>query len=174
MVFSDLRKLYAFVDVSALPTFVGGTLEWDINRHVDTPTQDVKLPSHRSLVDPITLSAIVDIPCQVVLAKAQQSGYLLKEGRIVKSFKRRFFVLSNSVLYYYANEKAELQLGAIVLDESCIVNSNVKMQGYPHTFILAFSGRSWVLAAGSAVEKRSWVNVCSDVVSLPTSHSLST
>lgn len=44
-------------------------------------------------------------------------GWLLKEGRNVKSWKKRFFVLRGNVLTYYADEQSSPKLGSVIVHD---------------------------------------------------------
>lgn len=48
------------------------------------------------------------------------TGYLIKEGGVVKSWKRRFFILHESTLYYYRdnNRKVSMNLSSPINDEN--------------------------------------------------------
>ena len=48
----------------------------------------------------------------------QKAGWLYKEGDVWKTWKRRWFVLSAQLLYYYADREAQQPKGIIVLEGS--------------------------------------------------------
>ena len=49
----------------------------------------------------------------VDVGEPERSGWLTKQGAIVKSWKRRYFVLKDGFLYYFKSENAESPQGVI-------------------------------------------------------------
>jgi hypothetical protein len=90
------------------------------------------------------------------------SGFLVKEGRVVKSKKKRWFVLRTVGLYYYKNEtdktfKGHIPLkGAIVLEND---NSPTRFQ-----FTIRTQKRVWKIWATSQNEKGDWVCLIRNVI----------
>lgn len=84
-------------------------------------------------------------------ASNEKRGWLLKEGSKVKSWKKRYFVLRNNVLTYYADEQSSPKLGAIVVRG---VETNFTT---PFTLdVQADSGRVLRIAADSLVDIEGW------------------
>jgi hypothetical protein len=71
-----------------------------------------------------------------------QQGWLTKQGRIVKNWKRRYFVLSNDKLVYYADAERKQIKGFLNLFQStichfkdrqhlfCVITQNRELKKY--------------------------------------------
>lgn len=46
------------------------------------------------------------------------TGYLVKEGGVVKSWKKRFFILHESTLYYFRDNRKVSNLSSSINDEN--------------------------------------------------------
>ena len=109
-----------------------------------------------------------------------KQGHLLKRGRRVASWKRRYFCLCDSVLYYYYSIEMSnpfAPLGVVSLYErkddaadspdapdaaapaSCVTVQLVADRGLPRhaAFALHTEQRTWCLAADSVAERDGWV-----------------
>jgi hypothetical protein len=58
-----------------------------------------------------------------MLKQTEKEGYLIKQGKIVRSWKRRWFVLTGSTLYYFKSKGDAEAAGAIPL-QRCTVHVN--------------------------------------------------
>ena len=97
-------------------------------------------------------SESVDHSQEVIL----KQGWLRKIGGTRKTWKRRFFFLSESLLYYYENDKiaGKKPLGAIVLKELLHVERSKK---HEDGFQLPFNDRLWEFRADSEAEAAGWM-----------------
>eukprot|EP01116_Phalansterium_solitarium_P021585 TRINITY_DN6777_c0_g1_i2.p1 TRINITY_DN6777_c0_g1~~TRINITY_DN6777_c0_g1_i2.p1 ORF type:complete len:472 (-),score=63.31 TRINITY_DN6777_c0_g1_i2:202-1617(-) len=66
-------------------------------------------------MEQIFRTGVIQVPEQTKVT-ADKSGYLVKQGAKWKSWKRRYFVLKNNFLYYFASPKDPCPKGAILLD----------------------------------------------------------
>jgi PH domain len=63
--------------------------------------------------------------------ESERSGYLVKQGGKIKTWKKRWFVLSDSVLYYYKTETAQEPCGIVPLEN---LEVNPKKDKKKHCF----------------------------------------
>jgi len=92
-----------------------------------------------------------------VLAK----GWLQKEGRVRKSMKRRWFMLTSEKLSYYAEPKTHLKGIIHLKDRDCKVMVN-HSKGQ-HGFGLISADRTWYFCAPSEDDRVIWVNALLDL-----------
>ncbi|CAK5035690.1 unnamed protein product [Aphanomyces euteiches] len=85
-------------------------------------------------------------------AKVIQEGWMLKEGKKVKSWKRRFFVLQGTNLLYYKNESKESVLG-----QGSFVHVKPNPEKQWSLVIILESGRLLVVALNSDQEEAMWL-----------------
>ena len=65
------------------------------------------------------VKSINNIACSMSVneIKPIMSGFLKKEGKILKSWKKRFFSMMGNGIYYFENENANKSLGVIFLNQ---------------------------------------------------------
>ncbi len=63
-------------------------------------------------------------PMSVNQIKTIMSGFLKKEGKLLKSWKKRFFSMMGNGIYYFENENSNKSKGVIVLKPTSIVIDN--------------------------------------------------
>jgi len=63
-------------------------------------------------------------PMSVNQIKTIMSGFLKKEGKLLKSWKKRFFSMMGNGIYYFENENSNKSKGEIVLKPTSIVIDN--------------------------------------------------
>lgn len=93
-------------------------------------------------------------------ALRSQQGYLLKQGKAVKSWKRRWFVFRKDLTfsYYVSHEDKKKPLSTIDLSkESFLEVSTDASQGKAFTFKMVTKDRTFYLSATNEDEKRRWV-----------------
>eukprot|EP01137_Pigoraptor_chileana_P023406 Opistho-2@89631 len=115
--------------------------------------QDVSLPSSRS-------NSIVGVSAQV-----DREGYMTKRGGrgVMKNWRRRFFVLSGSLIYYYKNSRKDMKpLGVIDLQEfnTCraVKRKDVICMEIAQAKI---DTRAYYAHADTEIETREWIAVVS-------------
>ena len=69
------------------------------------------------------VKSINNIACSMSVnqIKPIMSGFLKKEGKVLKSWKKRFFSMMGNGIYYFENEKSNKSLGVIVLKPTSLV-----------------------------------------------------
>ena len=84
------------------------------------------------------VKSINNIACSMSVneIKPIMSGFLKKEGKILKSWKKRFFSMMGNGIYYFENENANKSLGVIVLKPTSLVIDN--KEGIRIILILSF------------------------------------
>ncbi|ETO06123.1 hypothetical protein RFI_31275, partial [Reticulomyxa filosa] len=99
--------------------------------------------------------------------KVIKQGYLEKEGKVFRTWRRRFFVLmDDNLLKYYDNEKDDDAIGQIDIDpsiETKIVQFS-KKKPYGYAFVLFFlfqltsGGRTWKFVCTDEKEVKDWIH----------------
>ncbi|KAI9923122.1 hypothetical protein PsorP6_001652 [Peronosclerospora sorghi] len=101
-------------------------------------------------------------------ASAGCTGWLTKQGRTVKSWKRRFWTLHGTTLSYYKSERGALVRTVDVVN----VQTHVSI---PHGLLVSTrSGRDLVLQADSTHERARWVQALRDAVASTTTKVVAT
>lgn len=100
------------------------------------------------------MSELVDGGSAVV-----RSGFLTKQGALVKSWKRRYFVLNqNGTMQYFRKEGDESPAGVIDVPGSVV--EETPMPGGPSfCFSVTTARRRYVISAESPQVRNDWVNV---------------
>ena len=72
------------------------------------------------------VKSINNIACSMSVneIKPIMSGFLKKEGKVLKSWKKRFFSMMGNGIYYFENENSIKSKGVIVLKPTSIVIDN--------------------------------------------------
>eukprot|EP00730_Choanoeca_flexa_P019381 TRINITY_DN9461_c0_g1_i2.p1 TRINITY_DN9461_c0_g1~~TRINITY_DN9461_c0_g1_i2.p1 ORF type:complete len:314 (+),score=51.19 TRINITY_DN9461_c0_g1_i2:126-1067(+) len=84
-------------------------------------------------------------------------GYLRKEGKKVKNWKRRWFHLRDTYIYYYRDRGIHNPLGQIDLDECTGVGFRDD-PGLEFGFDIVTSDRTYLLQADTEHDREMWVN----------------
>merc|ERR1719228_2118004 len=91
-----------------------------------------------------------------------QQGWMMKEGGLVKSWKRRYFVLkTNKVLNYYESDNSSMVKGNVTLSEVVSVQKKQKK-----SFSLVTQKRTWNFACASTEVRDKWVDNIANVAGL--------
>jgi len=94
-----------------------------------------------------------------------KTGYLLKQGANRKNWKRRWFVLKNGVVQYYASEMDKKPLGRFNLcDCFAIQLADEDKAKRPYTFELLFPNRIFLISAANESERDEWMEALEDCV----------
>lgn len=100
------------------------------------------------------------------VAEVTRSGWLYKQGDKVKNWKKRWFVLKDNKLTYYAGKGDKQLKGSIALsiavpkDGEHHGGSIIKGLGdsnYTHTFEIVVTGRVYYIAATSEQDTKDWI-----------------
>lgn len=96
--------------------------------------------------------------------KITKEGYLIKQGGKIKTWKRRWFVLRESTLAYYKDEKDDKPVGLISLKECKSFELAAQKVHKPYAFEIATPDRVYVCCAKDEDEMWEWINVLSTAV----------
>jgi len=93
-----------------------------------------------------------------------KEGWLIKQGAIVKSWKRRYFVLKGTILEYY-EKPGKKQCGTINLNNASSVATSAECKK-PYLFKIVIPGsRTYFIAAESEQEKTDWIVALQSAIS---------
>jgi hypothetical protein len=86
-------------------------------------------------------------------------GFMLKRGRIVKTWKRRFFQVEGHALCYYnrAPEEGGTLKGQILLTDAAVAHEHKAQVGHPNYFIMVSGKRQLHLSAPTEAGMHAWV-----------------
>ena len=101
-----------------------------------------------------------------------KAGWLTKRGRIIKSWKSRYFVLSADQLIYYTDEEQSHIKGYINLYQSTIATIS-QFKGRQHIFSIVTQNRTLQIQAESQDIQEDWVRVINSVVKRKEPHNAS-
>jgi len=101
-----------------------------------------------------------------VLDGAIHKGFLRKQGANWKTWRNRYFVLTDNVLYYFTSERAEIPLGAVLLSRAVIEGADETIDK-PWCFLVKpkksytgtheWSNRTYYLQAADYVDMNKWI-----------------
>jgi hypothetical protein len=110
----------------------------------DEPNQSLSL----GVVMSLDLQAVIGQPSSIL-----RNGYLLKQGHIVQSWKKRWFVLTPTTLAYFTNDKLSELKGTIKLNQNsyvCLETSNSNERLFPLTLWTNSNGASGGTSSGNS------------------------
>ncbi|KAH3767544.1 hypothetical protein Pelo_573 [Pelomyxa schiedti] len=102
-----------------------------------------------------------------MLSPVIKEGFLVKQGKVVKSWKRRWFALKQDGLYYFSNRTDWKPLGAIPLSQIVKIgaaedtkNSSwiVPAHASPYTFVIKSEQRDLYCTCTCESEMQDWIN----------------
>eukprot|EP01089_Gocevia_fonbrunei_P012237 TRINITY_DN2832_c0_g1_i1.p1 TRINITY_DN2832_c0_g1~~TRINITY_DN2832_c0_g1_i1.p1 ORF type:complete len:295 (+),score=59.92 TRINITY_DN2832_c0_g1_i1:77-961(+) len=89
---------------------------------------------------------------------ADRTGYLTKQGRVRKNWKKRWFVLKENKLYYYKNPRAVAPIKVIRLTPTTYVSrSSPPENPKPHGFVLRTLNRVFLMHSSTDQDSEEWV-----------------
>ena len=102
-----------------------------------------------------------------------REGFLVKQGAVLKNWKRRYFALFPHTLHYYKHKGDVIPAGEIpLLAGSLVVEEDMTLKDKEHEGKVAFSivpllpdfsNRKYILLADSDQDRRAWVNSINSV-----------
>lgn len=101
------------------------------------------------------------------IQEVYRTGWLYKQGQKVKNWKKRWFVLKDNKLTYYAGKNDKVQKGSIALSlavpkdgahEGGTSIKGISDHAYAYTFEIVVTGRVYYVAATSDLETKEWVS----------------
>eukprot|EP00003_Mantamonas_plastica_P004697 TRINITY_DN1372_c0_g1_i2.p1 TRINITY_DN1372_c0_g1~~TRINITY_DN1372_c0_g1_i2.p1 ORF type:complete len:358 (+),score=140.85 TRINITY_DN1372_c0_g1_i2:37-1074(+) len=87
----------------------------------------------------------------------KKEGYLMKQGHLIKNWKRRFFVLSDKTLFYYKEAGDQSPIAGIPLEGTSIEVAEGKIKK-KYCFELNYTAKKYYLAAGNKEEMLNWIS----------------
>ena len=100
------------------------------------------------------------------LAIDSKEGYLTKQGRIVKNWKTRWFILRSSILCYYKTKQSRRPIDRLDLSKATAVEyDNSKQKDY--CFRIDFVHRTYFMYALSAEDCDQWVELLRSKLPVP-------
>lgn len=92
------------------------------------------------------------------MAISSKEGYLTKQGRIVKSWRVRWFILRNQYLSYYRTKQHKKPLGTLNLTRAISVDlDNSKQKDF--CFRVIMPSRTWYFLANSVEDCQQWIEL---------------
>jgi hypothetical protein len=90
---------------------------------------------------------------------ASKRGYLTKQGKIIRNWKRRLFVLTPKYLFYFKDEAASSAQGVLrIADVHTVKSVDVDAgESGPFTFQVTTPERVYLLQADNRDEMNDWV-----------------
>ena len=114
-----------------------------------------------SAVDTKTMNQWMDYIRSSVFGTVIHSGWLTKEGQRVKSWKRRYFVLTDTKLLRYFEDEQQLKFkGAINVSSISSIKEGDAVEPYWNFMIhLQTPARLYLLNADSEAKRQEWLNM---------------
>eukprot|EP01080_Neovahlkampfia_damariscottae_P005423 gene5423-9236_t len=85
-----------------------------------------------------------------------KEGWLQKRGQIKKTWKKRYFILKNDLLFYFQDNKDSLHPLGIIYLKNATIEKDPK-DSVKHSFVV-HSDKSYFLQASSSEEKYFWIS----------------
>jgi hypothetical protein len=154
------KNLRSFVDPDQCWTEYGGVLEYDhakwVNQHIEASKN-----MGSSAINASVQLAFSDVPADQI-KNATKTGWLTKQGGVVKNWKKRYCVLVDKVLFYYSGKESAKPQGYVDLNKTTI-----DPNGQPskkHSFTVNAPSRVWIFVANDDNEKAEWVKALQTAV----------
>jgi len=147
------KNLRSFVDPDQCWTEYGGVLEYDHLKWVNQHIEASKNMGTAAINESVQL-AFSDVPADQI-KNAKKTGFLTKQGGVVKNWKKRYCVLVDKVLFYYSAKDAPKPQGYVDLNKA-----SIDPNGQPskkHSFTINAPSRVWIFVANDDTEKADWV-----------------
>jgi len=115
---SGTDDLTTYIDIDNLPECVGGTMKYDpeefLQKQAEIENVDLKNPSEYEPA-PEILAVYTDYAVPELIDHAIISGNIKKQGGYVRSYNKRFVILTKSILYYYKEKTSKKPEGVVIL-----------------------------------------------------------
>jgi len=86
-----------------------------------------------------------------------RSGFLVKKGKVVKNWRRRYFKIVGSALLYYKKQSDSLPQGAIFVQETLKKIDTESVDKQPFCFSINTPKREFLISADTVVELYEWI-----------------
>eukprot|EP00347_Sterkiella_histriomuscorum_P021365 403334236 len=95
---------------------------------------------------------------EVTAADIQKEGYLYKQSRFIKEWRKRWFVLTKSHILSFKDERVYKNPTEVILISSCSTVKSVEEEiNKPNAFKLEVNGRTYYMQAENYADKESWI-----------------
>jgi len=91
------------------------------------------------------------------LGDPDKAGYLTKQGGLVKSWKKRWFILKGAFLYYFKSPNRLSDTKGMVLLEDAIAQ-RAQFPGKSHGFTIQTQDRLYYIYAETDLDAEDWIN----------------
>ena len=95
------------------------------------------------------------------------SGWLEKQGRQLRAWRRRFCVLRDRRLWYFHGETAAHAAGCVALDGTVVARSEGDTRKRAHVFSVRTRARTFFFAAPSTEARADWLQAINNAISQP-------
>nr|XP_032825092.1 dual adapter for phosphotyrosine and 3-phosphotyrosine and 3-phosphoinositide-like isoform X2 [Petromyzon marinus] len=93
-----------------------------------------------------------------VYSLAGKSGYMVKQGGRVKSWKKRWFVLERNELKYYNNREDTKPIDTLLISRCSKVQQDIS-QNKSNCFSLVFPERTYYMQTTTSEERQQWMEL---------------
>ena len=133
------------------------TLKYPYPKQVEEPDNyDMTMMFHSTLKANATLDDLKEEMHTTPLAS--KSGFLIKQGGSVKSWKTRWFVLVRNEFSYFIDRSSEKPIRTLNI-EKCMKIGKCDIASKQHCFFLEFPDRTWYFSANSDEDLKQWTAV---------------
>ncbi|KAJ3444284.1 ribosomal protein S6 KINASE [Anaeramoeba flamelloides] len=98
--------------------------------------------------------------------KVYKQGFLVKRGALIKSWKKRWFVIRGSVLSYYKSKTAKFPKGLIPLTPGVTVEITKKGRKKFVFSVTIPQKRTFFISASSEEDRKEWMEAISDTIKM--------
>jgi len=101
----------------------------------------------------------MSLSAEALTPDSDRSGFLVKQGKVRKNWKKRWFILKDDLLYYYKTPREKSPIKTIHLSPSAYVNrAGPDEVPKPHGFVLRTLERVWLFSSESDQDTELWVS----------------
>ena len=109
-------------------------------------------------------------PVSAIVRNAQHTGYLMKQSAWLKTWRKRFFFLSDNILYFAVDKGLEPH-GQIPLTYNNIrVQSAEELTDKRFSFMVQIPGMTFFLQARDEREKDQWIRAIGQAITMRQIH----
>jgi len=160
-VVGDAKKnLRSYFDPDNCTVEYGGVVEYNHDSWVDQHlTASANMGT--SLINANVQLAFSDVPASEV-KNSTKTGFLTKQGGIIKNWKKRYCVLVEKVLFYYAGKTSDKPQGFVDLTKSSVDPKGSASK--KHSFTVNTTTRVWIFVAESENDKKAWIDALNEAI----------
>lgn len=114
-----------------------------------------------------TISSVKYIPGETIM-----TGYMTKQGGSHKSWKRRFFIMTKTHLFYFGQEGDTEPKGSIDLNGRVVTRADNDIE-FKHSILIETPSRKWYMYCDSEAEAERWCNKLKEIAQKTTKEILS-